>query len=60
MVIDAVQVFEERQWRNQLHGVATEFVDGSMDLNTFIEEMYFLGFDNILTQKYARENNLEN
>lgn len=58
MVIDAVQKFDERRWRNQLLNISNEFVDGCMDLNTYIEEMYFLGFDNILTQKYAQENNL--
>lgn len=51
MIIDAVARFEERLWRNQLHSVATDFVDGNMDLDSFIVEMYYLGFDNVLTQK---------
>lgn len=53
MIIDAVARFEERQWRNQLHSVTTEFVDGNIDLDSFVVEMYYLGFDNVLTQKVS-------
>lgn len=53
MVIDAEDRFLERQWRNELQSTATGFVDGDIDLDSFIAEMYYLGFDNVLTRKVS-------
>lgn len=55
MLIDATRKFEERQWQNQLLSAANQFVEGDMNLDSFVEKMHELGFDNVLTKGRAND-----